>query len=49
VKRRRWAAWAIAALGTVMWLTLADVVVFRATGAQLFGEMVEERSGAPCP
>jgi succinate dehydrogenase / fumarate reductase cytochrome b subunit len=53
LRQRRWAAWAIAALGTVMWLTLANVVVFRATGAQLFGEMVEERSidpsGAPCP
>jgi succinate dehydrogenase / fumarate reductase cytochrome b subunit len=49
LQQRRRAAWAIAVLGTVMWLTLANVVVFRATGAQLFGEMVEESSAAPCP
>ena len=49
LRRRRRAAWAIAALGTAMWLTLANVVVFRATGAPLFGEMIEDPSGAPCP
>jgi succinate dehydrogenase cytochrome b subunit len=48
-RNRRWAAWALAALGTAMWLTLANVIVFRATGGQLFGEMVEEAPGTPCP
>jgi succinate dehydrogenase / fumarate reductase cytochrome b subunit len=49
VTRRRYAAWALVALGTAMWLTLANVVVFRATGAQLFGEPLEETPSTPCP
>ncbi len=48
-RRRRWAAWVLTALGALMWLTLADVVVFRATGAPLFGESPEPSSTRPCP
>jgi succinate dehydrogenase / fumarate reductase cytochrome b subunit len=48
---RKWASWAAAAIGAAMWTMLADVVVFHATGARLFGGMSEERD-APreaCP
>jgi succinate dehydrogenase / fumarate reductase, cytochrome b subunit len=48
IQRRRWAAWTFAALGAVMWLTFADVVVYRATGVALFGDAVEEPPGS-CP
>jgi succinate dehydrogenase/fumarate reductase cytochrome b subunit len=48
-RSRRWAAWTLAALGAAMWLALANVIVFRATGGQLFGERVEETPNAPCP
>jgi succinate dehydrogenase / fumarate reductase cytochrome b subunit len=48
-RNRRWAALALAAVGAAMWLTLANVIVFRATGGQLFGEMREEAPGPPCP
>lgn len=48
---RRQAGWGAAALGAVIWLLLANVVVFHATGARLFGGPAEpERSGSsPCP
>jgi succinate dehydrogenase / fumarate reductase, cytochrome b subunit len=49
VRRRRWAAWALTALGAAMWLTFANVIVFRATGGQLFGETQEEPPGSSCP
>ena len=49
VRYRRWAAWTLTAAGAAMWLTLANVIVFRATGGQLFGEMLEETPGKPCP
>jgi succinate dehydrogenase / fumarate reductase cytochrome b subunit len=37
VRERRAAAFAAVALGLAMWITYANVVVFRATGAELFG------------
>jgi succinate dehydrogenase / fumarate reductase cytochrome b subunit len=49
-KVRPWTGWAAAAFGVALWALLANVVVFRATGARLFGgEPEEEGSGAPCP
>jgi hypothetical protein len=48
-RNRRWVAWTLAALGAAMWLTLANVIVFRATGGQLFGETLEETPTTPCP
>ncbi|HEY4013317.1 MAG TPA: hypothetical protein VGM06_08260 [Polyangiaceae bacterium] len=50
---RRWTAWGAGALGAVIWLLLADVVVFHATGSRLFGssDAVEAGLGPqpPCP
>jgi succinate dehydrogenase / fumarate reductase cytochrome b subunit len=37
VRERRVAAFAAAALGLATWITFANVIVFRATGAELFG------------
>ncbi len=47
---RRWAAWAAVLFGAVIFFTFANVVVFRATGATLFGGLREEgEEGAPNP
>ena len=45
---RRWAAWGAAIAGAAMWLTFANVVVLRATGARLFGRPDVETAG-DCP
>jgi succinate dehydrogenase / fumarate reductase cytochrome b subunit len=46
----RIAGWAAVVAGAVLWLLLADVVVFHATGARLFGGSVEDPPPAePCP
>ena len=42
-RARKWASWAAMAIGAAIWTLLADVVVFHATGARLFGGMSEER------
>jgi succinate dehydrogenase / fumarate reductase cytochrome b subunit len=50
VARRR-AVWWSAAVGAILWLLFADVVVFHATGARLFGSGASSTSAAslPCP
>jgi succinate dehydrogenase / fumarate reductase cytochrome b subunit len=51
-RRRRWAAWGVGALGSLMWALLVNTVVFHATGSRLFdlpGRAEAERAGAPCP
>ncbi len=51
-RARRWTGWAAAAFGAAIWVLLANVVVFRATGASLFGggrTEETEGSGAACP
>jgi succinate dehydrogenase / fumarate reductase cytochrome b subunit len=44
---RRWAAWAAALFGAVILFTFANVVVFRATGAALFGGLQEDTTPTP--
>ncbi len=47
---RRWAACGAILGGVAMWVTFADVVVLRATGAKLFGAAVHEAARSePCP
>jgi succinate dehydrogenase/fumarate reductase cytochrome b subunit (b558 family) len=50
---RRWAGWGAGAIGAAMWMLFANVVVFYATGARLFGQAAQgqepERSREPCP
>jgi succinate dehydrogenase / fumarate reductase cytochrome b subunit len=47
---RRRAAWWAAAVGAIMWLLFANVVVYHATGARLFGRAPPaETSTEPCP
>jgi succinate dehydrogenase cytochrome b subunit len=47
---RRSVAWAAAVVGAVMWLSFANVVVFHATGARMFGGTPTEPGGSePCP
>ena len=50
-RSRRWVAWSVAAVGAAMWAQLANVVVFHATGARLFGSPTEDAdpSRLPCP
>jgi succinate dehydrogenase / fumarate reductase cytochrome b subunit len=49
-RRRRWAAWIATALGLAMWVTFADVVVLRATGAPLLGgDLPQPPATLPCP
>jgi succinate dehydrogenase / fumarate reductase cytochrome b subunit len=49
-RARRWAAWAVGAIGFTMWLFFTDVVVFHATGARLIGSPAPEpASDQPCP
>jgi len=48
--RRRWTAWGAGAVGAAAWVTLANVVVFQATGARLLGEPAGEMgAGEACP
>jgi succinate dehydrogenase cytochrome b subunit len=48
---RKWAGWGAAAIGATIWVLLANVVVFHATGARLFGGASEDVDPArgPCP
>ena len=48
---RRWLAWGVALLGVAMWAVSANVVVYYATGARLFGGPAPEdvESHTPCP
>jgi succinate dehydrogenase / fumarate reductase cytochrome b subunit len=49
-KLRRWAGWGAAAGGAAMWIVFANVVVFEATGARMFGGAPEEEAPRePCP
>jgi succinate dehydrogenase/fumarate reductase cytochrome b subunit (b558 family) len=48
-RARKWAGWAAAAFGAAVWMLLADVVVFHATGARLLGTAEEPGSHVPCP
>ena len=49
-RRRKQAAWGAAGLGLAMWVSFADVVVLRATGATwLGGAPGDPPSSAPCP
>ena len=48
-RRRKRAAWGAAAVGLAMWLSFADVVVLRATGATWLGGAPDDPSTAPCP
>lgn len=48
-RARRLAAWSAGALGAVLWLLLADVVVLHATGARLFGSPAPEVPAEACP
>jgi succinate dehydrogenase / fumarate reductase cytochrome b subunit len=49
-RTRRRAGWWAAALGTLLWIFFADVVVYHATGARLLGGAAEEPTPtAPCP
>jgi succinate dehydrogenase / fumarate reductase cytochrome b subunit len=48
-KRKR-VAWGVGAVGGALWIAFANVVVFQATGARLFGEPAEGDGVAePCP
>jgi succinate dehydrogenase/fumarate reductase cytochrome b subunit len=49
---RRLGAWGAAAVGAAIWMLLANIVVFRATGARLFGaaqQADEAGAGLRCP
>jgi succinate dehydrogenase / fumarate reductase cytochrome b subunit len=47
---RRRAAWWAAAVGTTMWILFANVVVYHATGARLFGHAAPDATSTePCP
>lgn len=49
-RRRRWAAWGALGVGLAMWVTFADVVVLRATGAPLLGgDPRPPPARLPCP
>jgi succinate dehydrogenase / fumarate reductase cytochrome b subunit len=49
-RARRRAAWWAGAVGVTMWLLFADVVVYHATGARLFGGAPQEDAASvPCP
>jgi hypothetical protein len=54
-RKRKWAVYFLAAIGGVLWLTFANVVVLHATGARLFGSPEPWASPAetierePCP
>jgi succinate dehydrogenase / fumarate reductase cytochrome b subunit len=51
VRAKRLAAWWAAAVGATAWVLFANVVVYHATGARLFGRAVDEgpASDGPCP
>jgi succinate dehydrogenase / fumarate reductase cytochrome b subunit len=50
VRADRGAAWAAGAIGAVLWLLLANVVVLHATGSRLFGAPARDAAGIdPCP
>jgi succinate dehydrogenase/fumarate reductase cytochrome b subunit (b558 family) len=48
---RKGTAWAAAAIGAAIWVLFANIVVFHATGARLFGgaEARDDGAGSPCP
>lgn len=50
-RSRRLAAWWSAAVGAILWIVFANVVVYHATGSRLFGGPGERASwsAAPCP
>lgn len=49
-RSRRRAAWWSVAVGTILWLLYADVVVYHATGARLLGGTPHtDGTTAPCP
>lgn len=51
-RARKWAGWGAGATGAVLWMLLANAVVFRATGGRLFGaheERAKEGADVPCP
>jgi succinate dehydrogenase / fumarate reductase cytochrome b subunit len=49
-RRRARAAWGAAGLGIALWLGFANVIVFRATGAPMFGAATETPAPSPpCP
>jgi succinate dehydrogenase / fumarate reductase cytochrome b subunit len=51
-RERTWVAWGAGAIGTTAWALLANIVVFHATGARMFGgpeEPWEPRVVEPCP
>jgi succinate dehydrogenase / fumarate reductase, cytochrome b subunit len=49
-RRRARAAWGAVGLGIALWLGFANVVVFRATGAPMFGAAAETAPPSPpCP
>jgi len=51
-RARSWAAWAAGALGAAVWLLLANIVIFHATGSRLFGGPGGDDDASarvPCP
>jgi len=50
-RARRLAAWWAAAVGATAWVLFANIVVYHATGARLFGHAVDEgpAMGGTCP
>lgn len=49
-RRRKRMAWGAGAVGGALWIAFANIVVFHATGARLFGEPAEgDAVGEPCP
>lgn len=50
-RARRWAGWGAGAIGAGLWVLAANVVVFHATGARLFGGPAEEAGSVreDCP
>jgi succinate dehydrogenase/fumarate reductase cytochrome b subunit len=51
-RARKWGGWGAAAIGAATWVMLANIVVFRATGARLFGGPEPQGDGGaatPCP
>jgi succinate dehydrogenase/fumarate reductase cytochrome b subunit (b558 family) len=51
-RARKWSGWGAGAIGAATWVMLANIVVFRATGARLFGgagEQAVQSAGMPCP
>ncbi|MGH7270982.1 MAG: hypothetical protein ACREJ3_11180, partial [Polyangiaceae bacterium] len=48
VRKRRVAAWVAWVLGAWMWITWANVIVFRATGGELFGGDRQDSDSPAC-